>query len=236
MVFRPDVIKKLTKQIETKTLLIYVWESKKSFLIFLFKLILMLKRLWKLGQLIYEHFFFNISTTIIIHNIYRYIYIYYMLEVKKKKNLIPSLKEFLVWNIEIVESIYVPEKREESGFSCFDLLIFLVETDKKCCYLYRALFTLGQGWSPCLFTQVCLELMLLFTVFVCAARPYLDSWDSHLLQTRALAQEMLHLWGSNAGFSGIGTVLNIRYKLFTFGNLAFVNNVTWVVSVKLSVN
>lgn len=157
------------------------------------------KRLWKLGQLIYEHFIFIISTTIIIHNIYRYIYIYYMLEVKKKKNLIPSLKEFLVWNIEIVESIYVPEKREESGFSCFDLLIFLVETDKKCCYLYRALFTLGQGWSPCLFTQVCLELMLLFTVFVCAARPYLDSWDSHLLQTRALAQEMLHLWGSNAG-------------------------------------
>lgn len=90
MVFRPDVIKKLTKQMETKMLLIYVWESKKSFLIFLFiKLILMFlwkkKRLWKLGQLIYEHFFFNISTTIIIHNIYRYIYIYYMLEVKKKK-------------------------------------------------------------------------------------------------------------------------------------------------------
>lgn len=46
MVFRPDVIKKLTKQMETKMLLIYVWESKKSFLIFLFiKLILMF--LWK---------------------------------------------------------------------------------------------------------------------------------------------------------------------------------------------
>lgn len=133
------------------------------------------------------------------------IIIFYLLECThinwkfKKKIPNPEFERISGLKLEIAESIYVPEKREESGVSCFDLLIFLVETDKKCCYLYRALFTLGQGWSPCLFTQVCLELMLLFTVFVFAARPYLDSWDSHLLQTRALAQETLHLWGSNAG-------------------------------------
>lgn len=127
------------------------------------------------------------------------IIIFYLLECTyinwkfKKKKPNPEFERISGLKLEIAESIYVPEKREESGVSCFDLLIFLVETDKKCCYLYRALFTLGQGWSPCLFTQVCLELMLLFTVFVFAARPYLDSWDSHLLQTRALAQETLHL-------------------------------------------
>lgn len=174
------------------------------------------------------------------------IIIFYLLECTyinwkfKKKKPNPEFERISGLKLEIAESIYVPEKREESGVSCFDLLIFLVETDKKCCYLYRALFTLGQGWSPCLFTQVCLELMLLFTVFVFAARPYLDSWDSHLLQTRALAQagNAASVPGALMPASGIhvGTVLNRRYKLFTFGNLAFVNNVTCVMSFKLSVN
>lgn len=70
MVFRPDVIKKLTKQMETKTLLIYVWESKKSFLIFLFKLILMF--LWKKKKVV------EIRSTDIwtIYFYYQYYYYY----------------------------------------------------------------------------------------------------------------------------------------------------------------
>lgn len=70
MVFRPDVIKKLTKQMETKTLLIYVWESRKSFLIFLFKLILMF--LWKKKKVV------EIRSTDIwtIYFYYQYYYYY----------------------------------------------------------------------------------------------------------------------------------------------------------------
>lgn len=144
----------------------------------------------KFHIILYTLFWLQAIVNIIIFYLLECMYINWKFK-KKKPN--PEFERISGLKLEIAESIYVPEKREESGVSCFDLLIFLVETDKKCCYLYRALFTLGQGWSPCLFTQVCLELMLLFTVFVFAARPYLDSWDSHLLQTRALAQETLHL-------------------------------------------
>lgn len=63
----------------------------------------------------------------------------------KKKKPNPEFERISGLKLEIAESIYVPEKREESGVSCFDLLIFLVETDKKCCYLYLHCLHWGKG-------------------------------------------------------------------------------------------
>lgn len=98
MVFRPDVIKKLTKQINgNKNVVDLCMRVKKIVLnLFVYKIninvSLKKKRLWKLGQLIYEHFFFNISTTIIIHNIYRYIYTYITCWKLKRKKLNPKFE------------------------------------------------------------------------------------------------------------------------------------------------
>lgn len=95
----------------------------------------------------------------------------------------PIFCVLVIWDTED-QSVYLGNSGRLE-VCCFPLLIYVLETDKKCFYLYPALFTLGQGWSLYLFTQVCRELMLLFTVFVYAARPYLDGWDSHLLHTQS---------------------------------------------------
>lgn len=95
----------------------------------------------------------------------------------------PIFCVLVIWDVEN-QSVYLGNSGRLE-VCCFPLLIYVLETDKKCFYLYPALFTLGQGWSLYLFTQVCRELMLLFTVFVYAARPYLDGWDSHLLHTQS---------------------------------------------------